>query len=282
MFDKYQDPSLKRLGRRKESGWPTVGAFIFWRVIQNMDNSHKHNQVSNPCIIWQYAFQLNNDLNCFGDFLKENLLSHFNKNVPGKQIFQRILQQIRLRSKNYLQVCHNNCSEYIISPLMIPLPCPHILSIYLPIYLPAAAAAKSLQSCPTLYDPNRWQPTRLPHPWDSPGKNTGVGCHFLLQCMKVKSLSRVRLQRPHGLQPTRLLHPWDFLGKSTGVGCHCLLPSTYPPISIYFSRPSQPYAHIHLYTHFHISSQYLPITQEFSQSSCMLSCSSLLQIIPLA
>jgi len=45
--------------------------------------------------------------------------------------------------------------------------------------------------------PHRWQPTRLPRPWDSPGKNTGVGCHFLLQCMKVKvkvkSLSRVRL-----------------------------------------------------------------------------------------
>ena len=43
--------------------------------------------------------------------------------------------------------------------------------------------------------PQRWQPTRLPCPWDSPGKNTGVGCHFLLQCMKVKvkSLSPVRL-----------------------------------------------------------------------------------------
>ena len=37
--------------------------------------------------------------------------------------------------------------------------------------------------------PQRRQPTRLPHPWDSPGKNTGVGCHFLLQCMKVKSQS---------------------------------------------------------------------------------------------
>ena len=35
------------------------------------------------------------------------------------------------------------------------------------------------------------QPNRLPHPWDSPGKNTGVGCHFLLQCMKVKSESEV-------------------------------------------------------------------------------------------
>ena len=36
-----------------------------------------------------------------------------------------------------------------------------------------------------------WQPTRLPCPWDSPGKNTGMGCHFLLQCMKVKSESEV-------------------------------------------------------------------------------------------
>ena len=41
--------------------------------------------------------------------------------------------------------------------------------------------------------PHRRQPTRLCCPWDSPGKNTGVGCHFLLQCMKVKSLSRVQL-----------------------------------------------------------------------------------------
>ena len=52
------------------------------------------------------------------------------------------------------------------------------------------AAAKSLQLCPTVR-PHRRQPTRLPHPWDSPDKNTGVGCHFLLQCMKVKSESEV-------------------------------------------------------------------------------------------
>ena len=50
----------------------------------------------------------------------------------------------------------------------------------------AAAAAKSLQSCPIL-QPHRWQPARLPHPWDSPGKNTGVGCHCLFQCMKVST-----------------------------------------------------------------------------------------------
>ena len=45
---------------------------------------------------------------------------------------------------------------------------------------------------------HRRQPTRLPRPWDSPGKNSGMGCHFLLQCMKVKSLSRVRF----------LANPW--------------------------------------------------------------------------
>ena len=44
--------------------------------------------------------------------------------------------------------------------------------------------------------PHRRQPTRLPRPWDSPGKNAGVGCHFLLQCMKVKSESEVAQSCP--------------------------------------------------------------------------------------
>ena len=44
--------------------------------------------------------------------------------------------------------------------------------------------------------PHRQQPTRLPRPWDSPGKNIGVGCHFLLQCMKVKSESEVAQSCP--------------------------------------------------------------------------------------
>ena len=69
--------------------------------------------------------------------------------------------------------------------------------------------------------PHRQQPTRLPHPWDSPGKNTGVGCHFLLQCMKVKSEREVAqscltLSDPMDPieEPTRLLCPWDFPGKT--------------------------------------------------------------------
>ena len=44
--------------------------------------------------------------------------------------------------------------------------------------------------------PHRWQPIRLPHPWDSPGENTGVGCHFPLQCMKVKSEREVAQSCP--------------------------------------------------------------------------------------
>ena len=75
--------------------------------------------------------------------------------------------------------------------------------------------------------PHGLQPTRLLRPWDSPGKNTGGGCYFLLQCMKVKSESEVAqlcpTQRHHGLQPTRLLCSWDFPGKNTGGGCYFLL-----------------------------------------------------------
>ena len=64
-----------------------------------------------------------------------------------------------------------------------------------PCTLMAAAAAKAASVVSDSVRPHRQQPTRLPCPWDSPGKNTGVGCHCLLQCKKVKSesesLSRV-------------------------------------------------------------------------------------------
>ena len=93
--------------------------------------------------------------------------------------------------------------------------------------------------------PHRRQPTRLPHPWDSPGKNTGAGCHFLLQCMKVKSEKWSHSvmsdsQRPHGLQPTRPLRPWDSPGKNTGVGCCCLLP--VPHRCLYIVLNTEDYA----------------------------------------
>ena len=92
-----------------------------------------------------------------------------------------------------------------------------------------AAAAKSLQSCLTLCNPHRRQPTRLPSPWDSPGENAGVGCHFLLQCMKVKSESEVAQSCPtlsdpmdcnlpsssiHGIFQARVLE-WGAIAFST-------------------------------------------------------------------
>ena len=64
-----------------------------------------------------------------------------------------------------------------------------------------AAGAKTLESYPTLR-PHRRQPTRLRLLWDSAGKNTAVGCRFLLQCMKVKSESEVALSCPTLMQPT--------------------------------------------------------------------------------
>ena len=83
--------------------------------------------------------------------------------------------------------------------------------------------------------PHRRQPTKLPRPWDSPGKNTGVGCQFLLQCMKVKSDSEVTqscltLSNPmdcslpgssvHGIFQARVLE-WGAIAFSDGLlGLH--------------------------------------------------------------
>ena len=93
----------------------------------------------------------------------------------------------------------------------------------------AAAAAKSLQSCPTLCDPIDGSPPGS-CPWDSSGKNTGVGCHFLLQCMKVQSESEVAQSCPtlrdpmdcslpgssiHGIFQARVLE-WGAIAFSVG------------------------------------------------------------------
>ena len=91
--------------------------------------------------------------------------------------------------------------------------------------------------------PHRQQSTRLP--WQgTPGKNTGVGCHFpspMHEGEKWKWSSSVLSDSewPHGLQPTGLLRPWDFPGKSTGVGCHLFhlaLPKLYPLIIFFILR----------------------------------------------
>ena len=90
-----------------------------------------------------------------------------------------------------------------------------------------AAAAKLLQSFPTLFDPIEGSPPGSPVPGILQARTLEwVAISFSNAWkwkVKVKSLSRVGLYRPHGLQPTRLLRPWDFPRKSTGVGCHYLL-----------------------------------------------------------
>ena len=85
--------------------------------------------------------------------------------------------------------------------------------------------------------PHRRQPTRLPDPWDSPGKNTGVAISFSNAWKWSRSVVS-NSQRPHGLEPTRLLRPWDFPGKSTGVGCHCLLLTGASSLQSSFLDPS--------------------------------------------
>ena len=59
--------------------------------------------------------------------------------------------------------------------------------------------------------PQRRQPTRLPRSWDSPGKNTGVGCHFLLQCLKVKSESEVAQSCPISSDPMDCSLPGSYI-----------------------------------------------------------------------
>ena len=59
--------------------------------------------------------------------------------------------------------------------------------------------------------PHRWLPIRLHRPWDSPGKNTGVGCHFLLQCVKVKSESEVAPSCPTLRDPMDCSLPGSFI-----------------------------------------------------------------------
>ena len=84
-----------------------------------------------------------------------------------------------------------------------------------------AAATKLLQSCPTL-QPHRRKPTTLPHPWDSPGKNTGVGCHLLLQRMKVKSESDVSQSCPTLSDPMDCSPPSSSVhGFSSTLFCSC-------------------------------------------------------------
>ena len=104
-------------------------------------------------------------------------------------------------------------------------------------YIHAAAAAKSLQSCPTLWDPIDSSPPGSPSLGFSMQEHRrGLPFPSPVHESEKSKWSRSVVSdssQPHGLQPIRFLHPWDFPGKSTGVGCHRLLRCT-------FMSPTQP------------------------------------------
>ena len=106
----------------------------------------------------------------------------------------------------------------------------------------AAAAAKLLQSCPTLCNPIDGSPPGSPVPGILQARTLEWVAISFFNAWKWKwSCSVVSDSwRHHGLQLTRLLHPWDFPGKSTGVGCHCLLPLYRQMGSLPLAPPGKP------------------------------------------
>ena len=96
----------------------------------------------------------------------------------------------KIKSKN--NILHSNCYFWCIfeeSEITMLERYLHLLCLLLLLLLSHFIVSDSVR-------PHRRLPTRLPRPWDSPGKNTGVGCHFHLQCMKLKSESEIAQLRP--------------------------------------------------------------------------------------
>ena len=108
------------------------------------------------------------------------------------------------------------------------LQCYHGFRRKTPLIPKQAAAAKSLQSFPTLHDPIDGSPLGSAVPGILQARTLEWAAISFPNAWKWKWSHSVVSDswRPHGLQPTRLLRTWDFPGKSTGVGCHCLLPKT--------------------------------------------------------
>ena len=132
--------------------------------------------------------------------------------------------------------------------------------------------------------PHRRQPTRLHRPWDSPGKNTGVACHFLLQCMKVKSESEVSqscLTLRDAMDcslPGSSIHG---IGQEYWSGVHCLLRLNSPSfclsvkLSICLSNLNESLAGNH-----HLGCRFFPFATFPATPFSLLPCCSLLAWLP--
>ena len=145
------------------------------------------------------------------------LASLLSLSLPSSNYLWRKMRDIEKDGKHILRTAQGYHRTHI------PLGCPHTCSLL--------SHFSRVRLCAT----HRWQPTRLHHPWDSPGKNPGVGCHFLLPCMKVKSESEVALSCPtlrnpmdgsppgssvHGIFQARVLE-WVAIAFSDYIACCC-------------------------------------------------------------
>ena len=111
--------------------------------------------------------------------------------------------------------------------------------------------------------PHRWQPTRLPCPWDSPGKNTEFGCHFLLQCLKVKSESEVTQ-----LCPT-LRDPMDCSPPGSSVhGIFQARVLEWGAIAFSVAQEMQ----IKITMRYHLTSVRMPIIKKYKNNKCWRGC----------
>ena len=112
--------------------------------------------------------------------------------------------------------------------------------------------------------PHRWQLIRLPRPWDSPGKNTGVGCHFLLQCMKVKSESEVAQSCPTPSDPMDCSPP--------GSSAHGIFQARVLEWGAIAFSDDQPRQHIKKQRHYFANKG--PSSQGYGFSVVMYGCES--------
>ena len=152
-----------------------------------LNKSKMQDNISSTCVIescrlYMYRLSLEGHISSvqFSRSVTSNLVTPWTAarqaflSITNYQSLLKLMSIELVMSSNLLILCHpfSFCLQFFPASGSFPMS-------QLFISPTAAAAGKSFQSCLTLW-PQRRQPTRLPGPWDSPGKNTGVACHFLL------------------------------------------------------------------------------------------------------